>query len=103
MHDVCKISDDQGNPSAAHPPAGVGEGERTVQGLLPEVHCLSEEQDAERYHPWLWGRPRLSRGHLLRPTPQPLPSLRQSQLSGKKMLHATCNTMQPHPLGVIGS
>jgi len=40
-------ADGEGNPGAAHPPPGAGEGQRIVQGLLQPLHHLPQNQDAQ--------------------------------------------------------
>lgn len=42
------LADDQGDTGATHSPIGAGEGAGAVQGLLQQVHYVSERQDAER-------------------------------------------------------
>lgn len=39
--------DGESHPGAADSPAGAGEGERAVQGLLQPLHRLPEDQDEQ--------------------------------------------------------
>lgn len=45
---LCRCADGEGDPGAAHPPPGAGEGQRVVQGLLQPLHHLPQNQDAQR-------------------------------------------------------
>jgi len=44
---VSPCVDGEGDPGAAHPPPGAGEGQRVVQGLLQPLHHLPQNQDAQ--------------------------------------------------------
>lgn len=51
---VCPCIDGEGDPGAAHPPPGAGEGQRVVQGLLQPLHHMPQNQDAQRQPTQEW-------------------------------------------------
>lgn len=68
---LCPCLDGEGDPGAAHPSPGAGEGQWVVQGLLQPLHHLPQNQDAQRQPTQEWPGGALLPQPLLHQPPPP--------------------------------